>query len=276
VKRFTEAMNDDRNWGKGLSAVVDIQGFSAQSGPGGPNGVFPGGFFTQPSLMWEFQSSSSISTSPALGLDGTVYVGSDDGKLHALAGDTGKKKWSLTLSGANGDALTSPALLGMNAVLPLVVRGRIEAARGDPRAAATLDEAARHAEGVEDVVMVAPVTDAQSELALWSGDAERARDVARQMLAQIPPFGINEFLVGRLAYRLWRAGGDDPLPKLTAEPFRLMIEGDWAAAAAEWERRGATYLRAGIVNYLSSEADVDRMLDALRRLSPQAADTHPT
>ena len=29
--------------------VVDIQGFSAQTGPGGVNGVFPGGFFTQPS-----------------------------------------------------------------------------------------------------------------------------------------------------------------------------------------------------------------------------------
>ena len=151
--------------------------------------------------------------------------------------------WAAALADAD-EALTSPALLGMNAVLPLVVRGRIEAARGDPHAAATLDEAARHAEGVEDVVMVAPVTDAQSELALWSGDAERAREVARQSLAEIPPFGINEFLVGRLAYRLWRAGGDDPVPELTAEPFRLMIDGDWAAAAAEWERRGATYLRA--------------------------------
>ena len=31
--------------------------------------------------------------------------------------------------------------------------------------------------------------------------------------------------------------------------------------------RSRTHLRAGIVNYLSSEADVDRMLDALRRLS---------
>ena len=36
--------------------------------------------------------------------------------------------------------------------------------------------------------------------------------------------------------------------------------------------RGATYLRAGIVNYLSTEADVDRVLEALRRLSKDAAD----
>jgi glutamate/tyrosine decarboxylase-like PLP-dependent enzyme len=35
--------------------------------------------------------------------------------------------------------------------------------------------------------------------------------------------------------------------------------------------RGRTYLRAGIVNYLSTEADVDRVLDALRRLSKDAA-----
>ena len=34
---------------------------------------------------------------------------------------------------------------------------------------------------------------------------------------------------------------------------------------------GATYLRAGIVNYLSTEADVDRMLGTIRRLSPEVA-----
>jgi aromatic-L-amino-acid/L-tryptophan decarboxylase len=34
--------------------------------------------------------------------------------------------------------------------------------------------------------------------------------------------------------------------------------------------RGRTYLRAGILNYLSTDADVDRVLDALLRLSPAA------
>ncbi|MFB3739018.1 MAG: aspartate aminotransferase family protein [Candidatus Velamenicoccus archaeovorus] len=33
--------------------------------------------------------------------------------------------------------------------------------------------------------------------------------------------------------------------------------------------RGRTYLRAGIVNYLSTEADVDRMMDVLERLAPR-------
>ena len=36
--------------------------------------------------------------------------------------------------------------------------------------------------------------------------------------------------------------------------------------------RGRTYLRAGIVNYLSSPAAVDAVLDTLRRLAPAAAD----
>ena len=31
--------------------------------------------------------------------------------------------------------------------------------------------------------------------------------------------------------------------------------------------RGATWLRAGIVNYLSTESDIERILDDLRRLA---------
>jgi aromatic-L-amino-acid decarboxylase len=35
--------------------------------------------------------------------------------------------------------------------------------------------------------------------------------------------------------------------------------------------RGRTFLRAGVMNYMSTPADVDRVLETLRRLSPQAA-----
>jgi DNA-binding CsgD family transcriptional regulator len=182
-------------------------------------------------------------------------------------------QWAAALADAD-DALTSPGLLGMNAVLPLVVRGRIEAARGDEHTWQTLDEAARYADGVEDVVMVAPVADARSELYLWTGDAERAQAVARETLARITPAGINEFLIGRLAYRLWRAGGDDPVPELAAEPFRLMISGDWAAAADAWGRRGATYLRAEALAAGDDAAagEALRILDDLG--ATRAADFH--
>lgn len=51
------------------------------------------------------------------------------------------------------------------------------------------------------------------------------------------------------------------------------LEVDGRAWVSTTTLRGRTYLRAGIVNYLSTEADVDRLLDALRDLSgPVLAD----
>jgi glutamate/tyrosine decarboxylase-like PLP-dependent enzyme len=53
--------------------------------------------------------------------------------------------------------------------------------------------------------------------------------------------------------------------------LQLALEASGEAWVSTTKIRGATYLRAGIVNYLSSEADIDRMLEALRRLSERAA-----
>ena len=53
--------------------------------------------------------------------------------------------------------------------------------------------------------------------------------------------------------------------------LQLALEASGEAWVSTTKIRGATYLRAGIVNYLSTEEDVDRMLEALRRLSAEAA-----
>ena len=49
------------------------------------------------------------------------------------------------------------------------------------------------------------------------------------------------------------------------------LQADLEASGDGWltttRLRGATWLRAGIVNYLSTEADIDRLLDTLRRLA---------
>jgi glutamate/tyrosine decarboxylase-like PLP-dependent enzyme len=51
----------------------------------------------------------------------------------------------------------------------------------------------------------------------------------------------------------------------------LEVSGDgWVSTT---RLRGRTYLRAGIVNYMSTEADVDQLLAALRRLSSEAVAT---
>jgi DNA-binding CsgD family transcriptional regulator/tetratricopeptide (TPR) repeat protein len=153
-------------------------------------------------------------------------------------------EWSGALIDADA-TLAAAGDHGVNSILALVARGRIQAARGDPQALTTLDDAARSAEGVGDVPFVAPVADARSEYFLLVGDPERAYEEARRGLDYAGGEGGVPFTVGRLGWRIWRAGGvADEVPAVTAQPYRLMVEGEWSKAAEEWGRRGATYLRA--------------------------------
>ena len=43
--------------------------------------------------IWEFETGGRVSSSPAIGSDGTVYVGSEDNKLYAINGKSGVKLW---------------------------------------------------------------------------------------------------------------------------------------------------------------------------------------
>ena len=56
---------------------------------------------------WEFVTGGQVHASPAIGPDGTVYVGSEDRNVYALNGATGSKKWEF-LTG--GYVYSSPAI----------------------------------------------------------------------------------------------------------------------------------------------------------------------
>ena len=43
--------------------------------------------------LWEFEAGGRVLSSPAIGSDGTVYVGSFEVKLYAINGKTGVKIW---------------------------------------------------------------------------------------------------------------------------------------------------------------------------------------
>jgi putative beta barrel porin BBP7 len=62
--------------------TVDIQGLSTQTGPGGINGTFPGGFFTQPSNMGRF-GSNQFAIIPSVELKAYVLLTS---QLRAFVG----------------------------------------------------------------------------------------------------------------------------------------------------------------------------------------------
>ncbi len=55
---------------------------------------------------WEFTTGDSIYSSPAIGADGTIYIGSSDSKLYAIESN-GKEKWKFT---AGGPINSSPAI----------------------------------------------------------------------------------------------------------------------------------------------------------------------
>jgi DNA-binding CsgD family transcriptional regulator/tetratricopeptide (TPR) repeat protein len=171
--------------------------------------------------------------------------------------------WEGALRDAD-EALARPGQFAVTAVLPLVTRGRIQSARGHPDAMSTLDEAARRAEQIGETQWMAPVAAARSEYFLWNGDPERAAAQARQGLDLAAPVH-QPFQLGMLAYRLWRAGVTEPVATAVAAPYRLMIEGRWAEAAAAWDERGATYLRVEALSAgdLTAAAEALRILDGL-------------
>jgi outer membrane protein assembly factor BamB len=50
-------------------------------------------------VLWEFETGGLVRSSTAIGSDGTVYVGSDDRKLHAINGKSGVRLWEFKTEG---------------------------------------------------------------------------------------------------------------------------------------------------------------------------------
>lgn len=57
-------------------------------------------------LKWAFETGNGVFSSPAIGPDGAIYVGSDDNKLYAINPD-GTQKWAFQTGGA---LVSSPAI----------------------------------------------------------------------------------------------------------------------------------------------------------------------
>ena len=56
--------------------------------------------------IWEFETGSSVTSSPAIGSDGTVYVGSYDKKLYAIKTDSkGLAKSPWPMRGQNAQSI---------------------------------------------------------------------------------------------------------------------------------------------------------------------------
>ncbi|MCZ7423274.1 AAA family ATPase [Verrucosispora sp. WMMA2121] len=154
----------------------------------------------------------------------------------------GRGDWDGALSDA-AESLDRASVASVAIVPALVAKGRVDAARGGD-AAATLTRAVDAASATGELQRMAPVCAAWAEFHLLNGEAEAAARQLRPALRLAVDRG-HPWFADELAFWLWRAT-DEPAPPVAAStpadrPYRLLMSGDWAGAAALWRARGDAY-----------------------------------
>ena len=115
--------------------------------------------------------------------------------------------------------------------------------RGHPGAAATLQEATERAFATSELQWLAPVAAARAEHAWLDGDDFQAAEEATRVY-ELAVAAEHPWFTGELALWLRLAGAPPPLPAVLAEPYRVLLAGDWRAAAGAWQAMGCPYHRA--------------------------------
>ena len=158
---------------------------------------------------------------------------------------------------------------GISGFPALVTLARIQTLRGDPTAAGTLDEVSALAHRSRELQRTWAAAVAHAERSWLSNDRDRIADDVAPVFEHAS--GVRDiWLVGELAFWLWRAGALTEAPSYAAEPYRLSIEGDWEAAAAWWERGDFPYARAEALWHGDEEARAEA-LALYERLGATAA-----
>jgi DNA-binding CsgD family transcriptional regulator len=125
----------------------------------------------------------------------------------------------------------------------LVVLGLLQARRGHPDATATLAEAAARALPTGELQWIGLVAAARAEHAWLHGEDQRVAEEAATGFELAVRAG-HPWFAGELACWLWRSGALPQVPIVAAEPYRLLLAGDWQAAASAWQELGCPYEQA--------------------------------
>ena len=80
--------------------------------------------------LWEFETGGNVTSSPAIGSDGTVYLGSTDNKLYAINGKTGTQLWEFE---TGHDVVSSPAIGSNGTVYVGSFDGKLYAIKTDSK-----------------------------------------------------------------------------------------------------------------------------------------------
>ncbi|HEY7148450.1 MAG TPA: AAA family ATPase [Gaiellaceae bacterium] len=149
----------------------------------------------------------------------------------------------------------------------LLVLGRLRALRGDPGAWELLDEALELVAGTPPQRRV-PLQLVRTEAAYLAGDVARAR----AELGSMHPVGLTDRWIAG-AFATWRRRLGLP-PEETGpvpQPYALELSGDYAAAAAAWEKLECPYNAAWALTLSADEDDLRRSHEALLALGARPA-----
>jgi len=163
------------------------------------------------------------------------------------------------------DVTRRPGISAISRIMALVALGRLRARRGDPDAWIALDEALEMARVTATLQRLAPVHAARAEAAWLAGDADRTLHEACAAY-DLALHHRHIWFTGELAYWQWRAGARVTVPPWAGEPYRLQIEGDWAAAAECWREMNCPYEMARALAESDDEAALRQALDVFRDL----------
>ncbi len=141
----------------------------------------------------------------------------------------------------------------------LIVLGRLQARRGEPEAADTLEDAWERAVSTGELQRLAPAAVGLAEHAWLDGDLD-ASARAIHCVWPVARDRDDDWARGELAWWLWRTGDLTDAPSDLAHPYARAISGDWAGAADAWTAIGFPYEAAEM---LSEARDPDARVSAL-------------
>lgn len=163
------------------------------------------------------------------------------------------------------EVVRDPDHAGFSRLPALITLAQVQVRRGDVDATESLDEAWEHATSTDEAQRLAPAAGAVGEHAWLLGRPDEAVDRLRTAHRRAVESGVPRW-IGETAFWLHRTGAlEDPVVTVE-EPYRLMLEGDFAAAAEAWNELGCPY-EAALAGYLTDVAEtILGTLETLDRL----------